>query len=306
MSARSGEVLGFGAPRAINFYMEIEENENGGLSGSDTRGSVGSDNGSDNGIGGSGSGGSVDGSNGSVDGSGGSVDGSGGNDRGSADGSANRSADILDIKSSDGNSDRDKNNAVRESRADRERGRKPIRLGSADRNRNSDSSTGRDRGSADESTPLADEPVIRLGSRKQGRPRAEAKADNATELKLSEMKDLISMFIDSIFEIPAVTLQQSFWRLEKEENKALTEAISAYIKSMPKSKSSWLMEAIQQHLPLVNLIMVGFFIVSDRTKKSIAIAQVTKAGRQVAQTLGADTPKATAGASIRTPLDNMF
>jgi hypothetical protein len=191
---------------------------------------------------------------------------------------------------------------TRASRADRGRRAGSVRLGSAVRNRTTDDS-GRSDGSASTESPLDSEPVIRLGARKGGRPRAEVKTDNTTELKLSEMKDIISMFLDTAFELPAVMMRQDFWRLNKDENKILTDAIVTYIKSMPKNKSSWLMNFIQENLPLVNLIMVGFFVVSDRVKGSIAIAQVNRAGSKFATATSGEAP---APDNVRTPLDNMF
>lgn len=267
-------------------------NVNGSDSGSDTSGSVGTDSGSD----GSGSGGSVDGSGAGI----GSGSGSG-TDSGSGSGSG--SADILDLEPTNGIVSGNQN--VADGGSVRQRIRKPIRLGSAVR----DSSTsgngiGTGTGTGEK---LDNDPVIRLGAKKQGAPRVSAKTENSVDLKLSEMKDLISMFLDTAFEVPALLLKQDFWKLSKDENKMLTDAVSAYIKSMPKDKSSWLMTFIQDNLPLVNLIMIGFFVVSDRVKHSIAISQVTRHANKFAEAASADVRvNQNGGQPIRTPMDNIF
>lgn len=279
--------------------IEEKENVNGSDSGSDS----GNDIGRSSASAGIGSGGSAGGDGGNVDGDGrnvsGSVDGTG-TGTGADNGSGN--ADILDLESPNGTTDGD-SNTLRGSRSERIRRTGSVRLGSAVRNSSTDGSgSGTGTGSAE---VLDSEPVIRLGAKKQGKPRAETKTENTTDMKLSEMKDLISMFLDSIFEIPAAVMRQDFWRLNKDENKMLTDAVSAYIKSMPKDKSSWLMTFIQDNLPLVNLLMIGFFIVSDRVKGSIAIAQVTK-GARFAETVSQNIRSNNGANTIRTPMDEMF
>lgn len=282
--------------------MTEKNKDDGSDSGSDSGGSVGTDSGSAGNGDVSGSGGNDSLKRGNDSGSGGNDSGSGASGSGSADGNGNDSADdILDIEPSNGNASGN-SDTFRPSRNQRERVRGSIRLGSATRNSATDGS-GTGTGTGDEKE-FANDPVIRLGAKKQGRPRAEVTEDNTTELKLSEMKDLISMFLDSIFEIPAVTLGQSFWRLQKEENKALTDAVLAYIKSMPKNKSNWLMTFIKENLPLVNLLMVGFFIVSGRVQNSIAVYQVTKHGKNFEKTI--EQPKPSNNGAIRTPLDARF
>jgi hypothetical protein len=281
--------------------MENENNvtTSGSDSERDTSGSVGSASGT-----------GKNGSAGRVDGSGGNANGNDtGNGKGAgSDNTGNGGTVSAEPIGNNGESSAEPANGnineSRPARRDRARSAGSIRLGSAVRN--SDTSAGTDTGNgSDSAEELDSEPVIRLGAKKQGRPRAEAKADDSTELKLSELRDLISMFLSSIFEIPAVTMRQDFWRLNKDENKVLTDALVGYIKSMPKSKSNWITTFIQENLPLVNLIMVGFFIVSDRVKGSIAIAQVNKFGRATTQsTATAEKPRSSA--TVSTPLDSMF
>jgi hypothetical protein len=117
------------------------------------------------------------------------------------------------------------------------------------------------------------------------------------------------MFLGSIFEIPAVTLKQDFWRLTDDENKVLTDSVMAYLKSLPKGQSAWIATFAQEKLPLFNLILVTMFILADRVQASVAIA---KAQKQFAkeQEAGFERPGRAAAADRRpgvtVPMDSMF
>lgn len=284
--------------------MENNVKLSGSDSGNDTGGSVGNVSGT-----------SGNGSDRGIDGSGGNANGSGGSADGSGNGSASIGSDNAEsgIASDNGNQNDVRRNLEsvdsadsRDSRSERQRQRRPVRLGDI-RNRDSDADTEYG-GSGTAAQELDSEPVIRLGARKQGRPKTKVDTDSVSVdgIKWNDTKDIIQMFVESIFEIPAITLKQDFWRLNKDESKMLTDAIGEYVKSMPKSKSSWLMNFIKENLPLVNLCMVGFFIVSDRIQASIALAQVTKAGRAFDLKSNQTNETQTQSAGVRTPLDAMF
>jgi len=121
---------------------------------------------------------------------------------------------------------------------------------------------------------------------------------------MRESKDLISVFLDSIFEIPAMVLKQDFWRLTKEENKTLTNAIVSYLESLPKSKGSKIAAFIAENFPMLNLAMIAFFIVSERVRQSITVANFTKKGKVIkaefAKQNTANPP------NISTPLDAVY
>ena len=274
---------------------EVEKNERS--IGSDTNGSIGSDNGS----GGSGSGGEFIGSGGSNIGSGGSDDRSGGS--GGSDGSGSgRKSDITNDL--DGNTITEKSND-RKSRSERERGRRSIRIERADRSDNprSDGSDGSDGSGGSEKSYK--EPVIRLGKGQSKKPKETVDSEKTSNISsMRESKDLISVFLDSIFEIPAMVLKQDFWRLTKEENKTLTNAIVSYLESLPKSKGSKITTFIAENFPMLNLAMIAFFIVSERVRQSITVANFTKKGKVIqaefAKQNTANPP------NISTPLDAVY
>ena len=294
-------------------FLDLEEIENEQLSGSDSYGDS-------NGSSGSVSDGSADGSDGSADGSGGNAY---GNDRISTSGiggatgngyntsvvgndaDSNRNAESNE-RTSNGSSD----DSGSGSRSERQRRRQPIRLGGNFGNRIANAASGSGSGSADEEELVADNISVRLGDRKQGRPRKVKDVDNARadDFKFSEVKDIVSMFLDAMFEIPAATLKQEFWRLSKDENKMLTEAIGEYVKAMPKSKSNWLLSFVKEHMPLVNLLMIAVFTLKPRFEMSIAHSRMVKAAQ--AYTLGQEKVKTDSVSAqpqtISTPLDGMF
>ncbi len=288
----------------MSLLEEIEEIENE-PSGSDTSGSVGSDNGSATGSG-------TNGSDRRTDGSGRNVD---GNDReffvagrsNTDNGSASVEPIANDTNANVGNVDGNKNDAdTRSSRYERERSRRPIRLGATDRNRDSDTGSATNARTGETFDNENDsEPVIRLGARTQGAPRS-VKAKAETKSKLSEVKDLIRMFVDSLFEIPAIALKQDFWRLSKEESKTLSDAIIQWLESMPSADQSKISEFVGKHVPLINLCMVGFFIISERVRASVAVYQVTKAGNRFAQTVSGNVAPAENSPNVRTAMDDMF
>lgn len=301
----------------------FEEKENGELIGSDSGGSVGSDSGSASGSAGSGSDRRINGSGGNTD----------GNDTGTiatagSAGSGERSyrsdsaiGNETNASADFGQLDGNQNDVDRRSRAERIRQRQPIRLGSV---RNRDTATaGADSGrtagaeSGDSSIggesifgQLDEEPVIRLGARRQAKPKENVKAvESGASAKLSDSKDVITLFVNSIFEVPAAMLRQDFWKLSKEESKTLVDAIIQWLESMPKSRQSRIALFINENLPLINLAMVGFFIVSERVKTSMEVAKIQRNSR--AFTIGADVAaKAEQAArqndTIRTPMDSIF
>ena len=283
---------------------EVEKNER-------SIGSVTSEsNGSDNGSGGSGSGGKFIGSGGSNIGSGGSDDRSGGSDdrsggSGGSDGSGSgRKSDITNDL--DGNTITEKSND-RKSRSERERGRRSIRIERADRSDNprSDGSDGSDGSGGSETEKSYKEPVIRLGKGQSKKPKETVDSEKTSNISsMRESKDLISVFLDSIFEIPAMVLKQDFWRLTKEENKTLTNAIVSYLESLPKSKGSKIAAFIAENFPMLNLAMIAFFIVSERVRQSITVANFTKKGKVIKAEFAkqnTDNPS-----NISTPLDAVY
>jgi hypothetical protein len=270
--------------------MEFVENEPTSTSGGSVSGSGDGGSGSGRGANGSDSGNSRDviGNSGDVSGNSGNVSGSA--DTGSADtdsgsDSARRNeSDIsANVESANGNS----GTVNRPSRVERQRNGRVIRLGDFG-NRDSDT------GSADSRTDTIgrddvnnNEPVSRVvlgqGRRTQGNPRTVKNVDVEAPVKLGQIKDYVSVFLQSVFDIPAIALGQDFWKLSKEENKQLTDAIVAYLESLPKSQGSKIAQFVQNHFPLLNLAMVALFVCSERVQKSVNIAKANK----VMQTMNA-------------------
>lgn len=289
-----------------------EEKINGESSGSDSAGSVGTGGGSASGSGASGSNRGIDGSGGNANGSdngNANATASNGNDSGSDNISADSNIDIRSNKSVNRDSDN-----VRGTRAERDRGRRSVRLGDTNRDRD----TVADNGSAtragigeERNSGNDNEPVIRLGANRQGRPRANVKTDEkpVNDFKLSQSKDVIKMFVDSIFEVPAAALKQDFWKLSKDESKTLTDAIIQWLESMPKSRQSRVALFINENLPLINLAMVAFFLVSERVRQSMQISQMAKQARGfgiAVETANQQQTTATKRAPVVTPMDSMF
>lgn len=193
-------------------------------------------------------------------------------------------------------------------RNERIRQRRVVRLGSADRDR--DSSTATDSagsGERERDSGHNNQPNIRLGATGRGRPKKVGVDSSPTDggFKISETKELISVFVSSIFEIPAITLKQDFWRLSKEETKMFSDALVQWLNSMPKSQSSKVAQFISAHLPLVNLCMIGFFILSERVRMSIAVANIKK--HSTAFDLRTENAQPTQTQStVQTPMDKMF
>ena len=282
---------------------EVEKNERSIES--DTSGSIGSDNGSD----GSGSGGEFIGSGGSNIGSGGSDDRSGGSDDrsdGSGRGGSGNDRKFYIANDLGGNTIAEKSND-RKSRSERERGRRSIRIERADRSDNprSDGSDGSDGSGGSEAEKSYKNPVIRLGKGQSKKPKETVDSEKTSNISsMRESKDLISVFLDSIFEIPAMVLKQDFWRLTKEENKTLTNAIVSYLESLPKSKGSKIAAFIAENFPMLNLAMIAFFIVSERVRQSITVANFTKKGKVIKAEFAkqnTDNPS-----NISTPLDAVY
>lgn len=282
---------------------EVEKNERS--IGSDTRGSVGSDTNGSVGSDTNGSGGEFIRSDGSNIGSGESGGRSGGIDDGSdgsdGDGSSRKSDIANDL---DGNSSVEKSND-RKSRNERERGRRSIRIertvGSD--NSGSDGSDGSGGNDGSETEKSYKEPVIRLGKGQSKKPKETVDSEKTSNISsMRESKDLISVFLDSIFEIPAMVLKQDFWRLTKEENKTLTNAIVSYLESLPKSKGSKIAAFIAENFPMLNLAMIAFFIVSERVRQSITVANFTKKGKVIQ----AEFAKQNTANPISTPLDAVY
>jgi hypothetical protein len=287
--------------------LELVENEYSDNNASGGSGGNGSASGSASGSAGTtdirgfnGSGGNADGNDSRTTGSAGTTTGTNVGNSGSASVSGNENNTSADFGHGDGNSfDVD-------NRTERQRKRQPIRLGNfgtgiADDTDGTATGTGTEkRDSGDNS-----EPAIRLGARGRGRPRKVNNTDfSATTIKLSDTRDLINTFLTSIFEIPAIALKQDFWRLNKDESKMLTDALIQYLESMPKAKSSKIAMFISEHLPLLNLAMIGFFILSERVQMSIAMHNVSKHGK--AFDINAKSQTTNNNNPITTPLDAMF
>jgi hypothetical protein len=252
-----------------------------------------------------GSAGRIDGSGGNTDGNAGRIDGAGtGNDIGGLFGTSSAEPDTIDIGNVRDNVSGSENDP--RSRSERERTRRTIRLGQPARNRDTDSGNDDSGTGTGNEAELDNEPSIRLGARGRNRPKSKVDTDSAPtdKIKLSDTRELVSVFLSSIFEIPATALRQDFWRLDKDENKALTDSIIAYLESMPKARSSKIALFIQENLPILNLVMIALFIVGSKAQMSIAIAKVTKAGRAV--DIGSETRSTNGRAEVRTPMDSMF
>lgn len=288
--------------------MKKELEKNVESNGSDTSGSVGSDSGSTDGSAGNGSNSGINGSGGNTDGNDRSASGNG-SGSGSADfgssGSDNTSESIGTNDSNVESVDSDRNNADGNGKRRRSAG-KPIRLGSFG-NRDTDSSADSGSGSDDGEERVRrdnSEPVVRLGSKSKDRPKTDTKSEGAeTVFEIGKTKDLIKVFLNSVFEIPAITLKQDFWRLSKDESVMLTDALIDYLKSMPKSKASRLAQFLSENLPLVNLAMIAFFIVSERVRATMAISQVTNAAKNYEKQAKAAQNITPTDSGIKTPLD---
>lgn len=286
--------------------MEIEELQNEQSSGTDS--------GSANG----GSYGRTDGRTGSADGSDGRTDRS---DRGidlnvgveqqssaDSDGIDNSRRTESEPISDDGNVIRDSQPVnARASRAERLRGRRPVRLGARDRDSDADGGRSADAGTAEiGNSGNIEEPVIRLGATRQGAPKTVKPKDSSPKTKLDkDVRDLIKMFTESLFEIPAIALKQDFWRLSAEESKQLNDALIAWLASMPESDQSKIAEFVGKHMPVINLVMVAFFIVSDRVKASVAVYRASRDYSKFTEAVN-NAPETPTSAGVRTAMDSIF
>ncbi len=180
-----------------------------------------------------------------------------------------------------------------------------IRLGDL-RDTITDTDTDRnDRGSSRARTRDNVSSNVWLGDTKQRKPRKTKDSDSIKNASLNDTKDLVSVFVGTLFEIPALALKQEFWRLTSEENKAITDALIRWLDTLPKARSNKVAKFLAENLPIINLAFVMIFVVGERVNKSIAISKQTK---QVKQAQAVENvidfePKT---ATVITPLDAMF
>lgn len=244
-------------------------NDERNISASDSVGSVGTDSGSAGGSGASGG-------NGSAIGNGGDSSGNSGNVSRSASGSDNSADDgLCNTSSTIGltGGDFGIEDSVAEQRTVAVGG-----FGDAVRDRlasdNSDSGN-----SADGRTESNSEIPFRLGKKQRGRPRGTTtKESSGKSLSTRETKDMVSVFVSSLFDIPAILLKADFWRLSDDETEILTGAFLTWVDSLPKSKSNKFTKWIAENMPVLNFAMVALFIVGERAKKTV---EVMKAQKQV-------------------------
>lgn len=189
------------------------------------------------------------------------------------------------------------------------RQRRSIRLGDSG-NRNSDTederySTGNVRTENRDSVNDS-EPVVRLGKRGRGRPKKIKSVETEKNVKLSEIKNYVKIFTESIFDTIAVSLKHDHWKLTPEESKQLNDALMDWIASMPESNQSKFLSFASKNLPTVNLIFVGFFIVSERVKASIAINNFEKKQNKAVDKIFETVVNNNNQNTVRTPMDSMF
>lgn len=270
---------------------ETAENGNEQNSGSDS----GNDRGSADGSGRGGSDGSADGSGGNINGSGGSADGSDGSADGSdgSDGSGNaehgNGASNEPIGS---NSEIGSATNARPSRAERERSREPIRLGSfgsgVSESRADSTGTGSNAQDADGESfgdvfQQLDDSPIRLGDRTKRKPKEKVSTSAAPTVNKpskTESKAMIGTTVEMIFDVIALTLKHDFWRLSSEEKKQLADALFQWFESMPENRSGKVFKFIEENFPVINLAMIAFFILSDRIRASVEIYNMQSNARK--------------------------
>jgi hypothetical protein len=113
------------------------------------------------------------------------------------------------------------------------------------------------------------------------------------------------VFLGSLFDIPAILLKADFWRLSNDENDMLTNALLAWIDSLPKSQGNRMSKWLGENLPVLNVVMVALFIVGERAKRTLEMMKRQKQqGAQNVIEFANNQPQPTS--AVQTPLDYAF